>query len=287
MARISAGFFARISFASLFAGGALMAAGSLAVVSDLVAGNAMAQERYPEDHPTFSYHSAPAYRESESHPLRIAAYILHPVGWLAQEAIFRPMSYFMSSSKTTRSIFGYRDPFDFRSPECYSGNAETPSCKLYPPFNYQATNGGTSILGTELGSPAAMAAGENIGDTATASYAGDAERQVYLPDVNFNFNSHQLTPLGEGRVRQIAQLLNKQSGLTIVLEGNADQVGSEAYNEKLGLDRAEAVRSKLVELGVGADRLSTVSFGKSKPVFTEEAEWARAVNRRVAAQASK
>jgi outer membrane protein OmpA-like peptidoglycan-associated protein len=249
---------------------------------------AAAQERFPEDRPTFSYHTGPAYRDSESHPLRVAAYILHPIGWLAQEAIFRPMSYFMSSSDTTRKVFGYHDPFDFRRPECYSSNSATPNCRLYPPFNYAPSAGGTSILGGEAGI-ASPSSGESVGaySESSAQAAELGARQVYLPDVNFNFNSHNLTPLGEGRVRQIAQLLNKEAGLTIVLEGNADQVGSDAYNEKLGLNRAESVRSKLVELGVSADRLSTVSFGKSKPVFAEDAEWARAVNRRVEAQAAK
>ncbi len=277
MAHNRAGFFLSTFF--LLAGGI--------ATSTMIFSDAVAQERFPEDRPIYSYHTGPAYRDSESHPLRVAAYILHPIGWLAQEAIFRPMSYFMSSSDTTRKVFGYHDPFGFRRPECYSSNSATPNCKIYPPFNYVATPGGTSILGTEMNSVDGLAAGSSADDHTIGSYSGDAERQVYLPDVNFNFNSHQLTPLGEGRVNQIAQLLNKQPGLTIVLEGNADQRGSDAYNEKLGLTRAETVRSKLVELGVGADRVSTVSFGESKPVFSDGTDWARAVNRRVAAQASK
>lgn len=256
----------------------LLAASILGVICGAIS-PVSAQEYYPVDEPTFSYHTGPAYRDSESHPLRIAAYVLHPIGWLAQEAIFRPMSYFMSSSKVTRTVFGYKDPYSFRRPECFSSDSSTPNCHAYAPFNYAKGSGSSSLEGGEAA---------DIGISGSSADSGaTGERQVYLPDVNFNFNSHQLTPLGEGRVHQIAQLLNKESGLTIVLEGNADQRGTDAYNEKLGLNRAETVRSKLVELGVSADRLSTVSFGKSKPVFGEDSEWARAVNRRVAAQPSK
>jgi len=251
------------------------------------AGVASAQERFPEDRPVFSYHTAPAYRDSESHPLRIAAYVLHPIGWLAQEAIFRPLSYFMSSSDTTRKVFGYRDPFDFRRPECFSSDSTTPNCHLYTPFNYASTAGGASTLnsGSALEGSTVEQTDEN--NAAAVSDGISGERQVYLPDVNFDFNSHKLTALGEGRVHQIAQLLNNEPGVTIVLEGNADQRGTDAYNETLGSNRAEAVRSQLVGLGVSADRLSTVSFGKSKPVFAEESDWARAVNRRVAIQPSR
>ena len=47
------------------------------------------------------------------------------------------------------------------------------------------------------------------------------------------------------------------------------------------MDRAEAVRQELVNLGVPAERLSTVTFGKSQPIYSEQEDWARAVNRRV------
>ena len=271
----------KASALTLITGAGLISAGLTS------AGVASAQERFPEDRPIFPYHTAPAYRDSESHPLRIAAYVLHPIGWLAQEAIFRPLSYFMSSSDTTRKVFGYKDPFDFRRPECFSSDSTTPNCHLYTPFNYASTSGGASTLnsGSTVEGSAVELNDEN--NAAAVSDGISGERQVYLPDVNFDFNSHKLTELGEGRVHQIAQLLNNQPGVTIVLEGNADQRGTDAYNETLGSNRAEAVRSQLVGLGVSADRLSTVSFGKSKPVFAEESDWARAVNRRVAIQPSR
>ncbi len=234
----------------------------------LLPGAVLAQDLLPADNGLATYHTSPRYRESESHPLRVAAYIVHPVGWLARELVFRPLSYFASSTETTRSIMGYREPFDYRQPECFSADDSTPDCRSILPFNYD--NPG-----------AASTAATSSGAVEPAALATEPTRQVYFPDVNFDFNKHQLNDLGRGRAHQLAALLSKDPGLKVVLQGNADYKGSDAYNEKLGLDRAEALRQELVSLGVGADRLSTVTFGESQPLLSEQEDWARAVNRRV------
>ena len=209
-----------------------------------------AQDRLPRDNGLKSYHTDPSWRESESHPIRILAYIVHPVGWLLREGIFRPLSYFASSTAFKRSFFGYRDPYDWREPECFSSDSSVPDCRSVLPYNY-GSDGGSSILG----------------DT-TAGRAGD--RQVYMPDVNFDFNSRRLNSLGKGHVRQVASLLENSPSVNVVLEGHADYIGSSEYNDKLGMDRAEAVRSELIALGVSAESLSTLTFGKSQPVFEEQ-----------------
>lgn len=226
----------------------------------LLAGVASAQDTLPADNGIASYHTSPRYRESESHPLRVAAYLFHPIGWVFREAIFRPLSYFASSSETTRSVMGYREPFDYRQPECFSADSSAPDCRATAPFNYDS-------LPADMGSETAM----NM----------EPVRQVYFPDVNFDFDVRKLNDLGRGRSVQIARLLESEPGLKVVLEGHADFIGSESYNEKLGMDRAEAVRQELVSLGVSPERVSTVTFGKSQPLLTEKEDWARAVNRRV------
>ncbi|MDC0357999.1 OmpA family protein [Oligoflexia bacterium] len=224
----------------------------------------LAQDILPEDNGLATYHTSPRYRESESHPFRILAYALHPIGWLAREVVFRPFSYFASSTETTRSIMGYREPYDYRQPECFSADDSVPDCRAVSPFNYDA-------LPAEAMEP----------EPADLSLAQEPVRQVYFPDVNFDFDVRALNDLGRGRAHQIAALLEHEPGLKIVLEGHADFIGSETYNEKLGMDRSEAVRQQLVSLGVSAERLSSVTFGKSQPALTEKEDWARAVNRRV------
>lgn len=223
-----------------------------------------AQDVLPTDNGLATYHTAPRYRESESHPLRIIAYIFHPVGWLAREVVFRPLSYFASSTELTRSVMGYREPFDYRQPECFSADDSAPDCRSLTPFNYGAASGGTR--------------------TTTIEDEGrviEPVRQVYFPNVNFDFNVRKLNSLGKGRAQQVAEILKSEAGVKVVLQGHADYIGSEKYNEKLGMDRAEAVRKELITLGIAPERLSSVSFGESQPIFTQQEDWARAINRRV------
>lgn len=225
------------------------------------AGQVSAQDVLPADNGLATYHTSPRYRDSESHPIRVVGYIVHPVGWLLREVIFRPLSYFASSTETTRSVMGYREPFDYRTPECFSADESVPDCRSILPFNY------------DVGSAA--------DDGAASVQAESAIREVYFPNVNFDFDKRTLNQLGKGRAKQIAEMLQKDANLKVVLQGHADYIGSEQYNMKLGMDRAEAVRSELVALGVPETRLSTVSFGETQPVFNVEEDWARAVNRRV------
>lgn len=106
---------------------------------------AIAQERLPADSSAGEYgeyHPSPAYRESESHPLRVLAYIVHPIGWLAREVIFRPFSYFASSTPDTRAIMGYREPHDFRKPSCFSRSEDIPDCRQVKPFDYEMDGAG-------------------------------------------------------------------------------------------------------------------------------------------------
>jgi hypothetical protein len=110
---------------------------SFLFVAILVSSNlVVAQENYPADNGYAEYHRAPDYRQSESHPLRVVGYILHPIGWVMREVIFRPFSWLASSSEETRSVMGYRDPRDFRSSNCFDTSGDVPNCRGVAPFNY-------------------------------------------------------------------------------------------------------------------------------------------------------
>jgi outer membrane protein OmpA-like peptidoglycan-associated protein len=233
----------------------LVAASTIAVQCSV----ARAQDILPIDHSESEYHPSPRYRESESHPLRVIAYALHPVGWLFREVIFRPLSYFASSTPETRSIMGYREPYDFRQPSCFSRNQSTPDCRQISPFNYDS----------------------NVGKVLDGGGEVAQQQALYFPDANFDFNKRTLNAAGKDKVKVAADILRREGYLKVVLEGHADSRGGEAYNQKLGLDRAEAVKNELVAQGIPVDTLSTISFGETRPLFTEKEEWAYAANRRV------
>lgn len=76
-------------------------------------------------------------------------------------------------------------------------------------------------------------------------------------------------------------MLLEGEAVSVELQGNTDSRGTEIYNEKLGSDRAEAVKSELVRLGVPEENLKAISFGEKRPLFVENEEWAHAANRRV------
>ena len=224
---------------------------SLATVAPI-----QAQDQLPADNSgddIGDYHPAPAYRESESHPLRILAYIVHPIGWVARELIFRPLSYFASSTPETRDVMGYREPFDFRKPSCFSKGEGVPDCRKLTPFNYDES----------------------------ADRGATGEQVIYFPDVNFDFNKRSLNRVGKEKAIEVSKMLARGEPVNVELQGNTDKRGSDEYNMKLGMDRAEAVKAELVSLGIPASRLSTVSFGERKPLFTEDEDWAYAANRRV------
>lgn len=225
-----------------------------------VSSSVEAQDILPRDNGIMTYHQAPRWRESEAHPLRVLAYALHPIGWVAREAIFRPLSSFAASTEVTRSVMGYREPFDYRNGICFSTSDEAPDCRAILPY--------TGIMkdfdGKDGGNQFGMA----------------SDRQIFFPDVNFDFDKDSLNDLGRGRVKQIAQLLENVPNMDVVIEGHTDYKGSDEYNMKLGERRASAVLSELVRLGIPESRLSPISYGEGRPVFTEEEDWARAVNRR-------
>jgi outer membrane protein OmpA-like peptidoglycan-associated protein len=80
----------------------------------------------------------------------------------------------------------------------------------------------------------------------------------------------------------IAQLKAENRGVYFEIEGHTDSTGPETYNEKLGLDRATAVRNYMHDqLGIALNRLEVISYGETKPVVDNKTKEHRAQNRRV------
>ena len=100
-----------------------------------------------------------------------------------------------------------------------------------------------------------------------------------VKSVYFGFDKYDLDATAKEVVNADAPVLNAIKE-KIVIEGNADARGSDEYNYALGLKRAEAVKSALVNSGVTAE-LTTITYGESKPVCTEQTDDCFAKNRRV------
>lgn len=220
---------------------------------------------------------ADEYDDSQSNPLRVVAYVTHPVGVVLEWLTVRPFHFLVSATPEIEYLFGHRP-----HPPIFA--------EAQPAYDFGAAK------------RAPMSAAET--PKRAASQAPVAERvivkevtvekavlkevpkiveveKIIFPDVAFRFNSVDLTDLGKGKIYLAAQKLKEKSDIMVVIEGHTDYVGSDEYNQRLGLRRAGKVKNELAQLGVDSARLSVVSFGESKPVVEEKTDWARAVNRRV------
>jgi peptidoglycan-associated lipoprotein len=103
-----------------------------------------------------------------------------------------------------------------------------------------------------------------------------AARQAFTSDdIYFEFDSSALLPMA-----QKADYMLNNPGQTVVVEGHCDERGTAAYNLALGERRADAAKAFLVNLGVDAAQVNTISYGEERPVDMAHTEEAWAKNRR-------
>lgn len=84
--------------------------------------------------------------------------------------------------------------------------------------------------------------------------------------VYFSTDNVELSPEAQQTVANQARWLKQYSQYTITIEGHADERGTREYNIALGAKRAQAVRNYLVQNGINAGRIRTISYGKERPV---------------------
>ena len=102
-----------------------------------------------------------------------------------------------------------------------------------------------------------------------------------VPDrVFFATNESVLTTASRETLRKQAAWLRKNSKITIVLEGHADERGTREYNLALGERRANAAKDYLMTYGISSDRISVLSYGKERPVDSGSNPLAWSKNRR-------
>jgi peptidoglycan-associated lipoprotein len=107
-----------------------------------------------------------------------------------------------------------------------------------------------------------------------------ARTAIVNENIHFSFDSAILSEQAQQILNNKAHYLRANSEVMITVEGHCDERGTESYNIALGEKRAESVKNFLVDLGIGANRLNTISYGEERPIATgqNEASWAK--NRR-------
>ncbi len=101
-----------------------------------------------------------------------------------------------------------------------------------------------------------------------------------IDNLEFDFNQFKIKSEFVPDLVEIADVMKDNPRLMIRIGGHTDNIGTEKYNMQLGNKRAMAARQYLIDQGVAADRISTESFGYSRPTATNGTEWGRARNRR-------
>ena len=133
------------------------------------------------------------------------------------------------------------------------------------------------LSGCSKKNPESMAG--TVGDD-LASLASRIQSEV--GNVYFDYDIFNIRADQQGTINNNAALFNQAGAesLTVKIEGNCDEWGSDEYNYALGLKRAKAAKDALVAKGVNADRLSVVSYGESNLVCTSKTKECDAQNRR-------
>jgi len=217
------------------------------------------------------------YDDSQSNPLRAIAYLLYPAGVMTEWLIFRPLHFLVSATPAQEAFFGHHPhPPIFADPE--------------PGYDFGVPR---RVYYSEPPKRLAALPEEPVAERVSVQQVPvdrivlkevpkviEIERLVF-PDIAFRFDSAELTDLGKGKVYLLAKQIKEKGDIVVAIEGHTDAIGTEEYNQKLGMRRAERVMKELADLGIDGSRLTVASFGKSTPLIDEKVDWARAVNRRV------
>lgn len=125
--------------------------------------------------------------------------------------------------------------------------------------------------------------GELISQSELRDYAPDSPEYfagLIGDTIYFEVDQSNISDVSVEVLRKQAEWLNQYPEFSIVVEGHADEQGTREYNLALGARRAAAVKVFLVGLGVADSRLSTVSYGKERPVAVCSSESCWSKNRR-------
>jgi len=133
-------------------------------------------------------------------------------------------------------------------------------------------------VGTE-GTPADTGPAQT-GDQVTPGSDADFRRSVTSNTVNFGLDQSDVDATARGILDSQVAWLQRYPAVRVTLEGHCDERGTREYNLALGERRANSAKNYLVSRGVGAGRITTVSYGKERPLALGSDEESYAQNRR-------
>jgi outer membrane protein OmpA-like peptidoglycan-associated protein len=142
-----------------------------------------------------------------------------------------------------------------------------------------ATVGG--LIGRQMDKQEAELRQQMQGTGVAVQRQGDTIRLQAPENITFDTNRAEVKPQFQPVLSQLAQSIQQYPGTVVQVQGHTDSTGAATYNQTLSENRAESVRSYLVQRGVASDRLDAVGFGATRPVADNGTPTGRAQNRRV------
>jgi len=161
---------------------------------------------------------------------------------------------------------------------------------LQPGLGKQQASGSTSVSPSESTTYTMSATGAGGNTTCQARVtvtvpppppppppppAGPSEEQLFSEKIKaayFDFDKSNIRPDAEENLKADSDFLKEHADIKFTMTGNCDERGSEEYNLGLGDRRATAAKEYLVNLGITGDRISTISYGKDRPVCSDHEE---------------
>lgn len=122
---------------------------------------------------------------------------------------------------------------------------------------------------------------QDLGPDTKVERVGEGVKLTMNDQLLFDFGSAKLRPETLGNLRKMAATLKSDDHTNLLIEGNTDNVGSEAFNKTLSEQRAAAVSNFLVGEGVASNRVKLIGLGEANPVASNASETGRQQNRRV------
>jgi peptidoglycan-associated lipoprotein len=166
----------------------------------------------------------------------------------------------------------------------------TASCAVKPQAGAKAAECGVGSDADEAARMAAAAqkAAEALSEQELRAQALLARQQQFRMDqelfesemIHFEYDRSTILPAAAQILNKKAAFLNKYPDVKILVEGHCDERGTVEYNLALGERRAQSAKSYLVDRGIAAGRIQTVSYGEERPLRPESTEQAWAMNRR-------
>lgn len=108
----------------------------------------------------------------------------------------------------------------------------------------------------------------------------EALTDLNIQNIYFDYDKSDIRPDAREILKANAEIFNKNGNAAIVVEGHCDERGTAEYNMALGERRAQETKQYLVNLGINASRIETISYGEERPLDNRSIEEAWAQNRR-------